>query len=103
MNLSARILNEHEISLLSKGLKFCPTPRELDRSEIKRDLEAFGRRMRLKWHFRDEEDTIPNPFRPKSKYNPRNESVYIEMYLSCVEEAILNISGQGKNVSNLSK
>ena len=38
VNLSNRVLSEAEISLLSKGLKFCPTPLELDRSAIKRIL-----------------------------------------------------------------
>ena len=38
VNLSNRVLSEAEISLLSKGLKFCPTPLELDRSAIKRDI-----------------------------------------------------------------
>ena len=34
VNLSNRVLSEAEISLLSKGVKFCPTPLELDRSAI---------------------------------------------------------------------
>ena len=35
VNLSRRILSESEISLLSKGLKFSPTPREFDKSQLK--------------------------------------------------------------------
>ena len=56
INLSKRALSESEISVLSKGLKFVMTPKELDYSQIKVDLESFGRRLRLKWHFRESED-----------------------------------------------
>jgi len=40
-NLSKRQLTEAEISVLSKGLKFSPTPKEIDRSKLKQDLEEF--------------------------------------------------------------
>ena len=53
VNLSARDLTEDEISLLSKGLNFVPTPLSLDIAVLKEDLERFGRKLRLKWHFRD--------------------------------------------------
>ena len=52
VNLSKRELTESEISLLSRGLKFCPTPKDLDKGKIKTDFEEFGRRLRLKWLFR---------------------------------------------------
>ena len=42
INLSKRDLTEAENSLLSKGLKFCPTPRDIDLGKIKTDLEDFG-------------------------------------------------------------
>ena len=101
-NLSKRDLSEAEISLLSKGLKFCPTPKGVDKSQIKNDLEQFGRRLRLKWFFRNEEDTYEiNPFKPKSTFNPRNVDTSIEVYLSCLEEELLNVSAHGNNYSNL--
>ena len=61
VNLSKRALSESEISALSKGLKFVMTPKELDYSQIKVDLESFGRRLRLKWHFRESEDFSEYP------------------------------------------
>ena len=51
LNLSKRRLSEAEISLLSKGLKFIPTPRFIDKAALKR----FGRKLRLKWFYRNEE------------------------------------------------
>lgn len=46
VNLSSRVLNEHQFSVLSKGLNFCPTPGEPKRGDLVRDpahrnLEAF--------------------------------------------------------------
>ena len=44
-------LTESEISLLSKGLNFVPTSNTIDKAKLKRELEALGRMLRLKWHF----------------------------------------------------
>lgn len=105
INLSGRVLTDNEISVLSKGLKFSPTPKELDRSQLKQDLEAFGRRLRLKWHFRDEEsaDFSSNAFRVPSKFKPPHEDAAIEIYLSVLEEKLMSISVEGSNFSNLTK
>ena len=92
-NLSGRHLNKAEISLLSKGLKFVPTPTSVVRSRLKEELEVFGRRLRLKWFFRNEEvnDQPINKFRKKSKFNPKGKDAAIELYLSRLEEEILSI------------
>ena len=42
VNLSNRKLSKAEVSLLSKGLKFCPTPNSVDKLVLK-DLEKFDR------------------------------------------------------------
>ena len=47
INLSTRILSKAEISLLSKGLKFIPTPTSVNKALIKEELECFGRKLRL--------------------------------------------------------
>ena len=103
VNLSKRNLSKAEISLLSKCLKFVPTPTHFDRSVIKAELEAFGRKLRLKWHFRNSESTTPtNPFRTKSTFNPKGKDVAIEMYLSRLEEETLAIN-TNLNYSNITK
>ena len=38
VHLSNRKLSKAEVSLLSKGLKFCPTPNSVDKSVLKEDL-----------------------------------------------------------------
>ena len=54
VNLSNRKLNKAEVSRLSKGIKFCPTPNSADKSVLKECLEIFGRALRLKWHYRND-------------------------------------------------
>ena len=69
VNLSKRNLNDAEISLLSKGLNFVPTCNNIDKAKLKMELEAFGRMLRLKWHFRNEnKDIHRDMFKPKSKF-----------------------------------
>jgi hypothetical protein len=51
INLSDLELTPDQVSVLSKGLTFCPTPWEPDMSDIIQNLENFFRRMRLKSHF----------------------------------------------------
>ena len=46
-NLSLRKLSKAEVSLLSKGLKFCPTPNTIDKSILKEDFEKFVRKVAL--------------------------------------------------------
>ena len=41
MNLSDIELNDDQISILSSGSSFCPSPAELDMSELLQDLEKF--------------------------------------------------------------
>ena len=55
INLSKRNLSASEISLLSKGLKFVPTANKIDCAKLKTELEEYGRKLRLMWHFRDDE------------------------------------------------
>ena len=92
INLSTRILSKAEISLLSKGLKFIPTPTSVNKAQIKEELECFGRKLRLLWHFRNEESiTISNPFKKESTFNPKGKDATIELYLSRLEEEIMAI------------
>ena len=51
VNLSSYDLTESEKTLLSKGLSFCPHPKDYDRGKLIEDTLAFSRRMRMKSHF----------------------------------------------------
>ena len=90
--MSKRVLSEAEISLLSKGLKFVPTPSFFDKAALKQDLERFGRKLRLAWHFRDDQrEFVFNPFKKKSNFKPKDQDAAIEMYLSSLEKHIFDL------------
>lgn len=63
VNLSSRILNPHEISLLQKGLNFCPTPGDPLMGNLVRDLDYFHDNFRWEYHFKDN----PLPIQPFDK------------------------------------
>ena len=72
VNLSNYQLNEDETAVLSKNLKFCPTPENYDPVSLSCDLFKFARRLRLtEYHYEDgkeddyDEDDITN--HPKLK------------------------------------
>ncbi len=51
VNLSSKTLPPEAISLLDKGLSFCPTPRNLDTEKLTLELNEFYRRVRLREFF----------------------------------------------------
>ena len=102
INLSSRHLSKDEVSVLSKGLQFVPTPKHFNEAKIKEEIEVYGRKLRLMWHFRnDHREFDVNPFKKKSKFNPKGDAA-IEMYLSRLEEEILSLD-EKISYSNLTK
>ena len=105
-NVSRRSLSTEEISLLSKGLRFSPMPNDINRAQLKIALDAFKRRMRLRWFFRNREKEDNNlddfKFRCKSSRNPPNNDPLLETFLSQLEKEVLSESLEGKTHSNLS-
>ena len=89
INLSKRNLIKDEISFLSKGLQFVTTPKHFKKALLRKELEHFGRKLRLKWFFRNDERQFNiNPFKQKSKFNPGKNDAANEFYLSRPEEEI---------------
>ena len=81
-NLSHRVLTDAEIKVLGKGLDFAPIQRKINEPELRRDFNEFCRRMRLKWHFRDEPqgfNEIP-AFTPKSTWHPPKGHACLEVF-----------------------
>ena len=102
VNLSRHNLTNDEISLLSKGLKLVPTPRGINKALIKEEPEAYGRKLRLMWHFRnDERELSYDPFKKKSKFDPKRKDAAIE-YLSRLKEEISSLDYKVGH-SNLTK
>ena len=71
---------------------------------MRRELEEYGRKLRLMWHFRKDERAFSTyKFRPKAFFNPRNKDAIIETYLSCLEERLLDIEIPSERYNNLTK
>ena len=82
VNLSKHTLTDPEISVLSKGLGFCPTPGAPDIGNIIQDLDSFKRKTRIQIFFTDpnqgsKPESIPSggpfehgSFKLKSTFNP---------------------------------
>ena len=51
LNLSTHTLTANELSLLERGLNFCPTPGEPNLGDLRRDLDDFHRRLKIKAFF----------------------------------------------------
>ena len=65
-------------------------------------MEAFGRMLRLKWYFRNEnKDIHRDMFKAKSTFNPRNKDAAIELYLSSLEEKLMKVEVPKDKFNNL--
>ena len=64
---------------------------------LREELENFGRKLRLKWFFHNDERQFNiNPFKQKSKFNPGKNDAASEFSFSRLEEEILSLD---KNIS----
>ena len=67
-------------------------------------MEKLGRALRLKWYYRNDERTFdPNPFLPKSKFNPSKTDAAIELYLIQIEEKLLSCTEIKHSYYNLTR
>ena len=80
LNISNVVLTNKEVSLLCKGMSFCPTPKP-NLYEFSEDLFKFTRLLRLKYHFHGEsfEDSsivkLPSTYCPPVYENRELEEV----------------------------
>ena len=87
-------------------MTFVPTPEEINKLLAKKDLENFGRTIRLKMYYANE----PTPsfseepvFKVPSNWTPYINEVQLKMYLSEHKDKILSIDEKGHNYPKLSK
>ena len=70
---------------------------------IKEELGAYDRKLRVMWHFcNDEREFSYEPFKKKSKFDPKGKVAAIELYLSGLEEEISTLDYK-VGYSNLTK
>ena len=93
-NLSSTQLTDEQTTLLSRGLKFIPTPvtrENIIRRQLLNDFSHFARRMRLQYIFHGS-NKEPHPFHVKSHWNPPVQpSVALETFLEEVKFELANI------------
>ena len=93
-NLSNCEMTTDQINLLSKGLKFIPTPTVKEntvRQQLLLDFKQFARRMRLRYIFH-KKDKEQHPFHVKSDWEPPVQpSVALETYLEEVKGQLAEI------------
>ena len=94
INLSKRTLTHDEIQVLARGVSFCPTPHNINWTEVKADLNTFSRRMRLLEYFHDfPPQTNTNPFHNKGTWTPPpHRDPALDTFLDAVEHDIFNIT-----------
>jgi hypothetical protein len=64
VNLSNFILTRDHISVLNKGLKFCPTPSKPNVGELREDMDRFHKRLRQMAFFENPEEPPLVPSTP---------------------------------------
>ncbi|CAG2190436.1 unnamed protein product [Mytilus edulis] len=96
-------LNENEISILAKGLKFVPSPNIKNaKANLLIDFQELARKMRCKYQFDDGSNKfIPHPFQQKTGYNPSLANNAIEDYIFAtkIEIGKLNTKKIKSNIS----
>ena len=104
MNLSSHELTQPQISLLSKGLSFCPTTSKVHKDEKLKDLLLFERRTRLKSHFQiyPMEQSDESQFHDSRGWTPpKGASPSMETFFTKTTMEFLNMK-ETKVYSNLS-
>ena len=69
INLSNKVLSTQQIQILSKGLKYTPTPQHSNFNEVQDDISAFCRKLRLTEELFDKENNDESIVRNKSTYS----------------------------------
>ena len=75
-------LSDNEYLLLSRGLKFIPTPFvKRAKSEVLEDFDELARKMRCRYLYHDNSNEI-NPFKSKAGYTPQPACGVLEHYIN---------------------
>ena len=101
-NISATKLSESEISLLNKGLKFCPSTKEPSKEQLLGDLYFFCWKLKLKEYFyggdnitdkiQQEERCDLNTKLPNRYFNPNHETpLNLQRYISVVKKEVTEL------------
>ena len=82
-------------------MSFCPTPSSSDVFELNNDIFEFTRKLRLRYHFRNNNEVDPSIVKPTSTYTPPpNENIELESIISKIKHTtIRNVKPKHQNMS----
>ena len=114
VNLSRFNLGKSHVSVLEKGITFCPTPYGIDLAEVHQDISDFIRRLQLKVFFFDDENPDSNDFnsdippgllefKKKSKWCPKPQDHCLNAFIEKVNNDLATFDPHGSVDNNLSK
>ena len=90
-NLSAHKLSPSELSLLEKGLNFCPSSPTINTEQLLDDVHAYCRKQRLKYKSRDvnaeNDDHPPNSNNSSETERCDMKSIYRNPYYDPVDDS----------------
>ena len=101
MNISPTVLSPSQIELLCKGLSFCPTPEAKD-YDFNDDLYEFTRKLRLKYHFRNNNNRDTSIVKPPSTFlPPKDQDTELEKIIHQLKH--LQLRKNTKTNNNMTK
>ena len=111
INLSSKTLSINHLTLLNKGLTFCPTPYNNHPCHDLRDILLFNRRVRLTHHFNCETQTISptsrdhfHRFKQSSGWTPPpGKDPFIDSFTSNLTSNFVNRTSPTHTGSNLTQ
>ena len=111
VNLSSKTLSINHLTLLNKGLTFCPTPYNNHPCHDLRDILLFNRRVRLTHHFNCETQTISptsrdhfHRFKQSSGWTPPpGKDPFIDSFTSNLTSNFVNRTSPTHTGSNLTQ
>ena len=102
-NLSDHILTEDELSVLTKGLSFVPTPTKTFKQDTNRSWNKFKTHMLTQYFFRNNIHDKISPFKRKSSWTPPpSDNPTLTNFFTRTEQDLISLTIPGrKPYSNL--
>ena len=88
-NFSGFSVTEVEDKLFARGKNFCPVELNPPFVRMQKELDAFFRILRIKWHFLDQQDTrssLETKFYLKSDWMPPRACGELETFISQIQQ-----------------
>ena len=105
-NITGTKISNAELSLFSKGMKFCPVELDPPILRMQKELLSFYRNLRIKWVFRNKSDSrtlLEKQFYENSDWSPPKACLEIENFILRIQEYFDKWKPPQRLCDNLSK